>query len=72
MYSREFINMHLLNIFDVSCLSPENWFTVKLSDGIVNTLLVIRFETLLNVWHGCPLSQQAFISLTDLCMSFKN
>lgn len=48
--------MHFIEGFDVSCLSTESWLTVKLSHGIVNTLLVKRFETLLNLWHGCPFS----------------
>jgi len=68
----EFINMHFIEGFDVSCLSIESWLTVKLSHGIVNTLLVKRFETLLNLWLDCPLSQPAFISLTGLWTYFKN
>lgn len=39
-WAREFIKMHVIEGFDVRCLSIEKWLTVKLSHGNVNTLLV--------------------------------
>lgn len=63
--------MGFIKGFNVSYLSTENWLTVKPSHGIVNTLLVTRLEPLLNLWHGCPLSQPDFLSLTGLWTYFK-
>lgn len=45
---------------------------MKLSKGIVNTLVIKLFETLLNLWHDFPLSQPAFLTLTGLWVSFQN